>query len=247
MANTSVRKRWLAGGLAAGACALGAAAWVYADQHAATAPPPTAAAVARPATPASPASAEKLPWHKLTRAQQTALQPLAGEWNRLDAPRKQKWLDIANRYASMKPGEQARVQERMRDWVKLTPEQRRQVRENYARTKKIDPGQKSAQWQQYQQLSDEQKQQLAIEASAKKPLNRVPAVDSTTRKAPLSMPALPAPPAAAAPQPAPAAMGPAAAPSPLSAPAPAAAPAAPNATNNPNVPNLAPPASTNAN
>ena len=37
-------------------------------------------------------------WNKLSRAQQEALQPLAGEWNKLEALRKQKWLDIANRF-----------------------------------------------------------------------------------------------------------------------------------------------------
>lgn len=201
MAHSPVRRRWLTATLAAGtcACALAGAAWVYADQHPATTPPPATAAAPKAAVPAVPGSTKNSPWHKLTHAQQTALQPLAGEWDRLDAPRRQKWLDIANRYASMKPGEQARVQERMRDWVKLTPEQRRQVRENYTRSKRIDPGQKSAQWQQYQQLSDEEKQKLAREAAARKPLNKIPAVDSTTRKAPLSMPAQPATPAPAAP------------------------------------------------
>jgi hypothetical protein len=71
--------------------------------------------------------------------------------------RKQKWLDIANRFASMTPDEQTRVHERMREWIKLTPEQRRLVRENYARAKKIDPGQKTLQWEQYQQLPEDQK------------------------------------------------------------------------------------------
>jgi hypothetical protein len=51
----------------------------------------------------------------------------------MDAVRKQKWLGIANRYAKMKPDEQVRVQERMREWVRMTPEERRQVRQNYAR------------------------------------------------------------------------------------------------------------------
>lgn len=222
MAHSPARKRWLTATLAAGtcACALAGAAWVYADQHQASTPP----AAPKAAAPAVPGSTNNSPWHKLTRAQQTALQPLAGEWDRLDAPRRQKWLDIANRYASMKPGEQARVQERMRDWVKLTPEQRRQVRENYTRSKRIDPGQKSAQWQQYQQLSDEEKQKLAAEAAAKKPLNRIPAVDSTTRKLPLSLPAPPAAPAIHGLQ----APVPAAAATPAATPAPATTPPAVN-------------------
>ena len=88
--------------------------------------------------------------------------------------RRKKWLEISNKYATMKPDEQARVHERMRSWVKLTPEQRTEVRENFAKTTQIKPERKSAQWQQYQQLSEEQKKQLADEASKKKSLTNIP-------------------------------------------------------------------------
>ena len=83
---------------------------------------------------------------------------------------KKKWLEIANHFSSLKPDEQQRVHERMRDWVKLTPEQRRVARENYARTKKIEPARKSAQWEQYQQLPEDQKIKLAADAANKKQL-----------------------------------------------------------------------------
>lgn len=98
-------------------------------------------------------------WQALTTAQQLALVPLAGEWDSMDSTRKEKWIAIGNRYARMSPAEQTRIQTRMRDWVKLTPEQRRTVRQSYVRSKKLDANQKSTQWQQYQQLSDEQKAQ----------------------------------------------------------------------------------------
>ena len=147
-----------------------------------------------------PKAGDNPSWNKLSRAQQEALQPLAGEWNKLEALRKQKWLDIASRFASMTADEQTRVHERMREWVKLTPEQRRLVRENYTRTKKIDPGQKTAQWEQYQQLPEDQKKKLATELVPKKPLGKVPAINSTTSKpAAVLAPATPAAPAAAAP------------------------------------------------
>jgi len=70
----------------------------------------------------------------------------------------------------MKPDEQQRVHERMREWIKLTPEQRRVVRENYARSKKIEPGKKSAQWEQYQQLPEDQKKKLAADAATRRRL-----------------------------------------------------------------------------
>jgi hypothetical protein len=192
-ANPSkARNGWIIGGTALGACALAGASWVYANQDAPLpAPAATPVPAAKAAAPAAPVkNAGKSQWASLSRAQQAALQPLAGEWNKLDAPRKQKWLDIANRFASMKPDEQARVHERMRDWIKLTPEQRRTVRENYARAKKIDPSQKSAQWQQYQQLPEEQKKKLASEAVQKKvPVAKAPAAAATPALAPPPAPA----------------------------------------------------------
>ncbi|WP_377701225.1 DUF3106 domain-containing protein [Pseudoduganella sp. UC29_71] len=99
---------------------------------------PAAAPAAAPGKHAvAPIALQKPLWKDLTPAQQRALEPLSGEWNKLEGLRKQKWLEIANRFASMKPDEQQRVHERMRDWLRLTPEQRRQVRENFARSQKI--------------------------------------------------------------------------------------------------------------
>ena len=89
-------------------------------------------------------NAAKPLWATLTPQQKLALAPLAPEWDKMDEIRKKKWLEIANKYTSMKPDEQARVQERMQTWMKLTPEQRMQARENYARSKQIKPEQKSA-------------------------------------------------------------------------------------------------------
>jgi hypothetical protein len=134
-------------------------------------PPPPKAAVS--ATKVSTALSHPL-WNELTPLQQQALAPLAGEWNKLDSFRKNKWLAIGNKYASMKPEEQQRVQERMRDWVKLTPEQRRVARESYARAKKLNPDQKTEQWQRYQQLPEEQKKQLAADAASKKHVVTLP-------------------------------------------------------------------------
>lgn len=158
------------------------------------------APVAAPAAPAKPAakpiqkSLDKPLWATLSRPQQVALEPLAVEWDRMEGLRKQKWLEIANRFASMKPDEQARVHERMREWIKLTPEQRRVARENYTLSKKIDAGQKSEQWEKYQQLPEEQKKQLAAEAAsarAKKQVTNLPSQAQSNVKtvAPIKRPA----------------------------------------------------------
>ncbi len=117
------------------------------------------------------------PWHAemvgdLTPKRQEALMPLAGEWNKIDELRKKKWLVVADKYAAMKPEEQKRLQARMADWAKLTPEQRNVARENYKSAKAVPPEQKKAEWQKYQSLPDAQKKQLAAAADAKKPVKQ---------------------------------------------------------------------------
>lgn len=140
----------------------------FAGSNAAQAP------VAQPVPATTSASLSKPLWTDLTPAQKTALAPLSIEWDKMPEIRKKKWMEIINRYATMKPDEQARVQERMRDWVKLTPEQRMAARENFAKTTQLKPEQKSAHWQQYQQLSDEEKKRLATEANTKKTVTNLP-------------------------------------------------------------------------
>ena len=160
---------------------------------ASSAAPATSAAGASPATrtqPAKPATGshkggDKPLWRSLTPAQQLALQPLQGEWDQMDGVRKQKWLQLANRFATLKPEEQQRVHERMREWATLTPEQRELARETYTRTRKIAPEQKNATWESYQQLPEEQKQKLAASATARKTPRVVPSQANGKVVAPL--------------------------------------------------------------
>lgn len=153
-------------------------------------------------TPAPALVAEKPLWKDLSLPQQVALDPLKSEWDRMETIRKQKWLEIANRYSSMKADEQQRVQERMRDWLKLTPEERRLARENYTLSKKIGKDQKSAQWEQYQQLPEEEKRKLAADAASKKQVTNLPPKTQPKAVAPIK-PAPAATPAAVPPTPAP--------------------------------------------
>lgn len=160
--------------------------------------PPPAKTFAPPITPAtgnakksaSKKSSNNPSWRALTPTQQLALAPLAGEWDGMDAQRKEKWLAIGDKYARMSPEEQGRIQDRMRDWVKLTPEERRMVRRSYATTKKWDAEEKSAQWQQYLQLSDEQRAQLAEQKLSQPP---VTAVSRAKPKPPSLLPLVPDP------------------------------------------------------
>ena len=63
-------------------------------------------------------------WSELTPAQQEVLAPLAPEWDQLNTTRRKKWVAIADRYPTMKPSQQKRLQTRMQKWVQLTPEER---------------------------------------------------------------------------------------------------------------------------
>jgi hypothetical protein len=158
-------------------------------------------ASARQAAPAPAAVAAKAPagatldkplWKELSRPQQIALDPLQAEWDKMEGLRKQKWLEIANRYSSMKPDEQLRVQERMRLWIKMTPEERRVVRENYTMSKKLDKTQKSAKWEQYQQLPEAEKRKLAADAATKKGVTNLPPKSQPKAVAPVKpMPVTP--------------------------------------------------------
>lgn len=119
-------------------------------------------------TTAPSSSSAKSDWSALTAEQRQALAPLAADWNSLDSSHKKKWLEIGNKLPSMQPDERSRIQNRMREWIKLSPQQKHIARENYWRAKKIESSQKSAHWQEYQQLSDEQKRRLAVAGTGKK-------------------------------------------------------------------------------
>ena len=146
------------------------------------------------AAPATVKNTSKPYWNDLTPAQHQALAPLATEWNKLGSFNKEKWLELSKKFGTMTPTEQERLHERMRDWVKLTPEQRRAARENYARVKKLTPEQRALQWQQYQQLSEEKKKELAATAPTPKkaivnpPLRHGKPPAKTTGKAPAKQP-----------------------------------------------------------
>lgn len=122
-------------------------------------------AVAR--TPAKPKATKpgiRPAWAELTTDQQQVLAPLKADWDSLEPDRRQKWIAIAKRYPRMKQVEQERVQRRMQMWAALSPEQRRQARENYkhlAKSPRRAPNKDLRQaWAEYQALSPYERQSL---------------------------------------------------------------------------------------
>ena len=134
-----------------------------------TAAQPPADAAKKPAAKPPAKAAQAKPgvrpaWAELTAEQQQILAPLKTDWDSLDPDRRQKWIAIAKRYPRMKAQEQERVQRRMQAWARLTPEQRRQARENYkhlAKAPRPAPNKDLRQaWAEYQALSPHERESL---------------------------------------------------------------------------------------
>lgn len=106
-------------------------------------------------------------WSRLNAQQRTALAPLSREWNEISDFRKLKWLGIARRYSRLKPLEQARMQDRMREWINLTPTQREIVRNQFKVLRSVPSETKNElgrKWQEYAALPLEEKKRLAENA-----------------------------------------------------------------------------------
>lgn len=135
---------------------------------------PDAARAETPAAPggrSAPAAPPKEParptWKELSPAQREALAPLAKDWDGFERMRKLKWLEVAAKYPQLSPEGQKKLHERMAEFVKLTPEQRRTARSNFQRAYELPKEQRESLVQQYQELPAEQKRALADKAAKK--------------------------------------------------------------------------------
>jgi hypothetical protein len=131
------------------------------------------------------ANASGPPWSALTFAQQSALAPLKKEWQAIDAPRKQKWLEIAARLPSMPPEERQRIQERMTEWARMTPEERGRARLQFQEARQISPQERQARWDAYLALPAEERRALADSAKT------VPKASRASVRGPAGEPAMP--------------------------------------------------------
>lgn len=130
----------------------------------------TAAPVASSTRAPTKAPAEQgVRWRDLKPAQQGLLKPLEPDWSRIDAPHKQKWLQVADGFPKLSAAEQGRVQARMADWAKLTPQERGRARMNFQEATQVPPLDRQARWDAYQALSPEERRQLAARAAPSTP------------------------------------------------------------------------------
>lgn len=137
-------------------------------------------AFGQPTTGAGTSAARAVPsagngpaWSSLSPRQKTALKPLEADWHRIDATRRSKWLEIADRFHTMPPAEQARIQGRMTEWAKMTPRDRGQTRLNFREAQQVPAQERKAKWEEYKALPPEQRKELAAKAvpPARKPTN----------------------------------------------------------------------------
>lgn len=124
-------------------------------------------------------------WAQLSPVQQSALAPLRNDWDRLDASRKQKWLEVASRFGQMSPKRQERVRERMTEWARLSPSQRSEARVNYQQSKQIAPQDRQARWEAYQALTPEERAALAARARPSGPAASQSNPSRALRRAPV--------------------------------------------------------------
>jgi len=105
-------------------------------------------------------------WDQLTPQQREVLAPIQSEWAGLDAARKRKWLGVAKRYPTMTQKEQARLQQRMREWVSLTPEERQAARTRYREFEQLSPDDRRAMREKWEAYQRQRKEEAAQKAEA---------------------------------------------------------------------------------
>jgi hypothetical protein len=141
-----------------------------------------------------------LQWNNLSAQNQTTLAPLQSSWKLLGEAHQRKWLVLAKNFPNMTPAEQEKLHGRMVEWAALTPKERELARLNFAETKKLSQQERSANWEAYQALGDDDRKLLAAKAASKKakggarsikpPKNNKLAVVPVVRNAPDSLRAL---------------------------------------------------------
>ncbi|MFO0205138.1 MAG: DUF3106 domain-containing protein [Betaproteobacteria bacterium] len=104
-------------------------------------------------------------WSDLTAAQREALAPLQDDWDSFERDRKRKWLEVATKYPRMTPEAQQHLHERMLEFVRLTPQQRRTARENFKKAYELPLEQRQQLVDQFKALPPERRQELADKAA----------------------------------------------------------------------------------
>jgi hypothetical protein len=133
-------------------------------QDTSPAPTPEAApqVTSAPTTSANPKKPESSPsWQSLSASQKKALAPLQKLWPEISEAQKRKWLALSVNFSDRSDEEQVKMQARMKDWAKLTSQQRAQARLNFAEVQQVTVDERKTKWEAYQSLSSDERQELS--------------------------------------------------------------------------------------
>lgn len=103
-------------------------------------------------------------WREITEAQRQVLMPLRERWDSIGALAKRRWLVLADRYPSMDESERNKLVSRMNTWANLSVQQRNQARINFESVKRLSAQELQSKWDEYQALSEAEKNRLAEQA-----------------------------------------------------------------------------------
>lgn len=95
-------------------------------------------AAAQPATP-DRLKTPQTPWSALAPEERRILGPIEAEWDRMPGYQQQRLVSSARRYPSFQPIQKERFDARIRDWARMSPEQRRAARETFQGLRKLPP------------------------------------------------------------------------------------------------------------
>ncbi len=106
-------------------------------------------------------------WPELSAAEQRVLRPLQDQWQDIDATRKLKWRELAQRYPNLPPDQQSRIRERMVEWAQLSAAERNAARLRYQAVKSLPDDERRAKWEAYKSLSEDERRALAGRAETR--------------------------------------------------------------------------------
>lgn len=112
-------------------------------------------------------------WKDISATQRDILSPLHERWDSMGSLAKRRWLVLADRYPSMSEVERTKLFSRMHTWASLSAQQRNQARLNFKDAKRLSAGDLQSKWDEYQALSEAEKQRLTEQALKSKKTPRV--------------------------------------------------------------------------
>ena len=89
-------------------------------------------------------------WKELSEPERQVLAPLREQWASFDAAHKRKWVEIAKSHPQLSLYQQWQLKNRIKEWAKLSPEQRDAARARYKEFEQLPPEKKETVRRQYE-------------------------------------------------------------------------------------------------